>query len=53
MNEEISKLFSMYINVLMDFLRKEWERGFIQPVQQLNEMQTLGVGQEVESQTQP
>lgn len=43
----------MYINGLIDFLRKEWERGVTQPVQQLSEMQTLGLGQAVESQTQP
>lgn len=32
MNEEISKLFSIYVNVQTDFLEKEWERGVIQPV---------------------
>lgn len=32
MNEEISKLFIIYVNVQTDFLEKEWERGVIQPV---------------------
>ena len=25
MNEEISKWFGLYVNILMDFLGKEWE----------------------------